>query len=48
MDMSIYNILYGHGRKAILIKNKCWMHLDTKFILQYSLIYVIYDYIIFI
>ncbi len=33
ISMYIYNILYEHGRKAILTKNKCWMHLGTKFIL---------------
>ena len=33
ISIYIYNILYEHGRKAILTKNKCWMHLGTKFIL---------------
>ena len=32
--------LYRHSKKAMLVIDKCWMHIGTKLILRYSEIYV--------
>ena len=37
LSLKIY-LLYKHGRKATLIKGKCWMHISAKLTLLYSYI----------
>lgn len=37
LSLKIY-LLYRHGRKATLIKGKCWMHISAKLTLIYSYI----------
>ena len=34
--ITIIYILHRHGRKAMLVKDKCWMHIGTKLTLRYS------------